>query len=405
MNRPVFNKPLSLVVIMLSLVILLSFADSRHLNILRVPPAPAENGDDGEEKARHASFALRDFYAENGALDDEVERILTLLDERERISQMVMVACGGRGKGFREVEGLLGERLAGSVLFIGQPREDVLVYGDALRNLQTPLLPLFAADGEPSLIHRTIGGMDRFPDAVDIADDDACRDIADAITLNLQELGIHMNFAPVCDFDLTSPAIGRRAFGRDENRVGLMSEAFVSATQARDVAATAKHFPGHGAADGDTHRVLAVVRGTPPEIPVFVRMVDAGVVSVMVGHMEVAGRGLYDSHGRPASLSKTIVTDLLRGELGFRGIVVTDALNMRAVDGSSFPSLDAVEAGCDLILWPRNEERFMNAMLRRISEDTAFREQVFASVRRIVRLKICLGLMNTLDKPATVDDI
>jgi beta-N-acetylhexosaminidase len=64
-----------------------------------------------------------------------------------------------------------------------------------------------------------------------------------------------------------------------------------------------------------------------------------------------------------------------------------------------------VEAGCDLILWPRDDERFMDALLRRISVEAAFRDQVFTSVRRIVRLKICLGLMNTLDKPATVDDI
>jgi beta-N-acetylhexosaminidase len=398
-----------------SLIVLLLFAGSRVSKASRSTllgvGASADAGEDadGEDAPPRLSpgsspqFSLSDYYSDNGALDDAVEEVISSLDERGLISQMVMVACGGGAKGFGEVEQILRNRLAAGVLFMGQTRESVRMEAEALA--ASSLHPLFAVDGEPSLIDRAIMGMERYPMAEEISDEETCREVADSITQNLQELGIQMNFAPVCDFDLTSPVIGSRAFGHDASRVSLLSETFVSATQSRDVAATAKHFPGHGAANGDTHRMLALVRGKPPEIPVFARMVEAGVVSIMVGHMEVAGPGLYNSHGKPASLSRTIVTDLLREEMRFGGIIVSDALNMHAVDGSPFPSMEAVEAGCDLILWPRDEERFMREMMRRVGEDDAFRRRVLESVRRLIRLKVCLGLMNTLDNPSGVDDI
>ena len=114
---------------------------------------------------------------------------------------------------------------------------------------------------------------------------------------------------------------------------------------------------------------------------------------MMVGHLALTNHG-YSTGGRPSTLSSAVVTDFLKNELGFRGIVVTDALNMEPVKQFELPALLAVRAGCDMILMPENEPEFIHGLLAEMKEDEELEKQVMDSVRKIIRLKVCLGLIN-----------
>jgi beta-N-acetylhexosaminidase len=149
------------------------------------------------------------------------------------------------------------------------------------------------------------------------------------------------------------------------------------------------------------------VDGIPPEIPVFQRAIGAGVVSIMIGHIGVNGGGSYDTGGYPSSLSRNMVTGVLKQGFGFEGIVVTDALNMEAVSSFDEPALKALMAGCDMVLMPDDEEGLIDRVRYEIGMDDVFREQIMGSVRKVVRLKYLLGLINDkeLEKAVLVDDI
>lgn len=128
------------------------------------------------------------------------------------------------------------------------------------------------------------------------------------------------------------------------------------------------------------------------ELEVFRSAIDAGVISVMVGHIRVSDND-YSTDGLPSTLSKRIVSDLLRDSLEFRGIIVTDAMNMGALREFPNASLEAVRAGCDLIIMPPDERKLHSQIIELISSDENYKQQVFASVKRILRAKICLGLI------------
>jgi beta-N-acetylhexosaminidase len=201
--------------------------------------------------------------------------------------------------------------------------------------------------------------------------------------------------------------IGNRSFGNEYGTVSRLSEVFISTTQVGHVAATAKHFPGHGSVEGDSHVNLLFLQGDPPEIPVFKHAIDAGVIFIMVGHIGVRGSDHYDTADRPSSLSYTMITRVLKEELGFNGIVITDALNMQAVSSFDSPGLLALQAGSDMVLMPEDEEELVDRIRYEMGANEAFCRQIEDSVRKIVRLKLLLGLINEkeLQKSGLFDDI
>jgi beta-N-acetylhexosaminidase len=319
-------------------------------------------------------FTLEDFYAQNPLLDRATEEIMLTLSNRERISQMVVTSVGERGRTPRQVELLLGYTNMGGVLFLGSPKRRILqitgTFTDIAKRRYT-LLPFFILDGEPSLIAQRIGGADPLPPARRIHNEAECEWVASEISLLLNELGIHINYAPVCDFSINREVIGTRSFGGDEERVWSLAEVFIDTMHKHGIVATVKH--------------------------VFKRSIDEGVISVMVGHVGVHAvsetYGVIDTGGRPATISRDLVSGLLKDRMAFRGIVVTDAMNMESVMGWENPSLQAVRAGCDMVLMPEDEIEFTEVLLEEIQKDISLYEQVSESVRKIVRLKLCLGLV------------
>jgi len=356
------------------------------------------------------SFILEDFYSDNPELDAAVDWIMSVISDKEKIAQMVMTSCGKFGRSFNQVQSLLLQRAAGAVVFQGVTVDDVGKYTVLYRNIaeqHSLLYPFFAVDGEPSLISEKIIGIRNFPSAGSISSIDECRAVAGDIAHTLRDFDIHITFAPVCDFSMNNQVIGSRSFGLDTDNVSSMAAAFVQATQTQGIAATVKHFPGHGTAYGDSHKKLVFVNGIPPEIPVFQNVIDAGVLLVMVGHIGIEDDGMYLTNGLPSTFSEKIIKEVLKGALQFRGIVITDSLNMDAVRTFPEPALTAVRAGCDMVLMPEREMQFINKLYAEMEKNPALKRQVMESVSKIIRLKLCFGLINhkALDKSVMDVDI
>lgn len=220
------------------------------------------------------------------------------------------------------------------------------------------------------------------------------------IASDLLKLGFNLNFAPIADV-LSNPnntAIGKRAFSSDPYIAGEMAAAFVRGSQDAGVIATLKHFPGHGATAADSHNGMAVSDRTLEElrnnefIP-FKTGIDAGADMVMVAHISVPEvTGDYT----PADLSGLMVTQLLREELGFEGVVVTDSQSMSAITDyytSEEAALQALQAGVDIILMPKDLETAVQGIIDAVANGSLTIERIDESVLRILSLKHKYGII------------
>ncbi len=225
-----------------------------------------------------------------------------------------------------------------------------------------------------------------------------------SIGSDLGRLGFNVDFAPVADVDLNSGnELGSRIFSSDPYVVSEMTANVVRGLQDQGVCATLKHFPGLGAADGNTHydnyvhiyRTLDELREA--EFVAFSGGIDAGADFVMVGHQKVSGMG----DDFPADLSYTVVTSLLREELGFQGIAVTDAQQINTIAGvygSGDAAVRSVEAGIDIILMPADLRVAAGALCSAVEDGRITEERIDKSVARILNKKAELGLLNVPDE-------
>jgi beta-N-acetylhexosaminidase len=191
-----------------------------------------------------------------------------------------------------------------------------------------------------------------------------------ALGLDLAAVGINVDLAPSVDVNTAAdnPVIGTRSFGADTGLVARHAAAAVTGLQSAGVAACAKHFPGHGSTSADSHHVLASVDGGLDELrrrdlPPFEAAIEAGVQAIMPGHLRVPGL----TGGLPATWSAAAITGLLRGELGFSGVVISDALEMRAVSkphGVPEAAVRALAAGADLLCLGRDQDEEMYLAVR-----------------------------------------
>ncbi len=209
----------------------------------------------------------------------------------------------------------------------------------------------------------------------------------------LKELGFNLDFAPVSDVaESGSGELGDRVFGSDAQTVGTMVSSLVEGIEGVGVSSCLKHFPGIGSVEGDTHngrvetaRTLEEMRSS--DFLSFKAGIEAGADFVMVSHVTAAA---VDDNSLPSSLSKTIVTDLLRNELGFQGVVITDALDMNAITQyytSEEAAVMAIEAGADMLLMPEDFQAAYDGLLAAVQEGTISEERINESLERIYRVK------------------
>jgi beta-glucosidase len=205
-------------------------------------------------------------------------------------------------------------------------------------------------------------------------------------------VGMNWDYAPVCDLDVEpeNPIIGTRALGGEPERVAELATAWIDACQREGVLACAKHFPGHGRTRGDSHMELPVVEASAEllyatDLVPFRAAIDGGVASVMSAHVAYPA---LDPGGLPATRSRAILTDLLRRELGFDGLVVTDALIMDGAlvgGGETVAAVEALDAGCDLLLYPTDLGAVADAVARALRDGRLDAERVRASLARRAR--------------------
>ena len=213
-------------------------------------------------------------------------------------------------------------------------------------------------------------------------------------------MGVHVDFYPVVDVNVNpaNPVIGIRSFGEDPEFVARMATAYMRGIQAGGMLATAKHFPGHGDTATDTHLDLAVVehprsRLDAVELVPFRAAIAAGVDAVMSSHIRLPA--LDPTEGLPATLSRKVLTGLLRQELGFAGLVFTDSMSMHAISRRFTPeraAAMAVQAGADIVLDPPDPEAALRGIREAVERGEIPREQIDRSAERILSAKARLGL-------------
>jgi len=214
----------------------------------------------------------------------------------------------------------------------------------------------------------------------------------------LKDHGFNTNFAPVADVwsNSANSVIGNRAYSRDFDVAAELVAAAVRGFRESNIVASLKHFPGHGDTSEDSHYTTAYVNKTLDELREseflpFIAGIDAGADMVMTGHLIVP-----EVDELPATLSKVLISDILRGELGFEGIVITDSLAMSAVSrhfSNEFVAVTAVTAGVDILLMPLNVGETISALVAAVESGEIPESRIDESVRRILGLKISLGLI------------
>lgn len=215
-----------------------------------------------------------------------------------------------------------------------------------------------------------------------------------------KRLGVHINFAPVVDINTNpkNPIIGNRSFGEDKENVTQKSIAFMKGMQSAGILANAKHFPGHGDTDTDSHKTLPTIsfskeRIDSIELYPYRRLIREGLSSVMVAHLNVPS--LEERTNFPSSISKTIVTGMLKGQLGFNGLIFTDALNMKGAADFKQPGeidLAAFLAGNDVLLISENIPKAQALLVNAYREEVISEERLEHSVKKILYAKYKIGL-------------
>ncbi len=342
-----------------------------------------------------------------------VARTMKRMTLEEKIGQLVtprfsQAFLGADSDALKEYESLVRERgIGGIILSAGEPYETAILLNRLQRLAKVPLL--ISADLESGTGSK-IGGATLFPPLMSLGaagSESLAYGMGRVTALEARAVGIHQDYAPVVDVNVNpdNPIINTRSIGEDPDYVGRMAVAFVKGAQENGMMATAKHFPGHGDTALDSHRQLPTItadraRLDKVELLPFRKVIEAGVQSVMTAHLAVPA--LESAPDLPATLSPAITAGLLRREMGFKGLIVTDALDMGGVTNAFTPedsSLRALMAGADVILMPPTPVKVIAYLAGAVRSGRVPMARVDESVRRILEAKARLGL----HKNRTVD--
>ena len=342
-----------------------------------------------------------------------VDSTLASMSLAEKVGQVIMAPAYGHYLSTDTdemqdvVAAVTSRHLGGIIMFQGDVYEEAIAINTLQRRARIPLL--VSGDFERGLAMRVRRGT-YFPDAMAIG---ATRNTAyayaagKAIAEEGRAIGVHQNYAPVADINTNplNPVINTRAFSDDPGLVSDMVDAFVRGTNDGGMISTVKHFPGHGGTEIDSHLDLPTVTSSlaglqQVELVPFERAIKAGALSVMVAHLAVPA--IDPTQGLPASLSFPVITGLLKSTLGFRGLVVTDAMEMQGIT-RGFSVSDAVvrsfNAGVDLMLMPGDDDVAVTALMEAVTSGTIPASRLDDAVRKILVAKQWLGL----DTARTVD--
>jgi beta-N-acetylhexosaminidase len=349
------------------------------------------------------------------------EKTLSRMSLEEKVGQMLMVRARAeflnvRNPEFQRLREAVGKyHLGGFGLTVsmqsglpvkGEPYEAAALINALQRSSELPLI--FAADFERGVSMR-LNGATEFPQAMAFGaagDLDYVEQFARITAQESRAIGVEWNWFPVADVNSNpaNPIINTRAFGGDPQQVGELVAAYVRGARSAGMLSTAKHFPGHGDTSADSHLDVARVEGDrrrlqTVELRPFQAAIAAGVDAILVAHLSVPA--LDPDPGHVATNSPSIVDGLLRKELGFRGLVVSDALDMagmmhlyEATNGSpsARAAVDVVKAGNDIVLLPPDLDAAYRGLLQAVRSGELSERRIDASVLRILQAKAAVGL-------------
>ena len=343
-----------------------------------------------------------------------VNNILKKMTVEEKIGQLFIVQAYSTNDTLNEkkVEKLIKKYHAGSLIFMqGNPQKQAELTNKYQAMSKYPLL--VSIDAEWGLDMRLKNAF-RYPWNMTlgaIRDNSLIEKFGEQLGKHCKRLGIHINFAPVVDININpkNPIIGNRSFGENKNNVTDKAIALTRGMQRFGVMANAKHFPGHGDTAADSHHTLPVVnfdmkRLDSLELYPYYRLFDENIGSVMTAHMSIPK--LEPNTKLPSSLSKKITTDLLKKKMGYKGLIITDGLNMKAAAdfaSSKEINLAAILAGNDLLLIPHEVPETMAYFLKAIKDKKLTIKRLNESVRKILKAKYWAGLHNY--KPIKLENL
>ncbi len=332
-----------------------------------------------------------------------VDSVFQSLTPEERIAQLIMVAAYSNRDAAHKQEILnliKNYKIGGLVFFQGGPVRQASLTNAYQKASDVPLL--LAMDAEWGVGMR-LDSTTNFPFQMTlgaIKDDDLVYQMGKEIARQFKRLGMHFNFAPVVDVNnnAQNPVINFRSFGEDKYNVAQKGIAYMKGMQSGHVLSSAKHFPGHGDTDTDSHYALPVIKHSRErldslEIYPFRKIIDAGVDGVMVAHLSIPS--LDDTPNLPSTLSKPIVTGLLKEELGFNGLAVTDAMNMKGVTKGNTPGtvdMKAMLAGNDLLEFTEDVPKAIEEIKKAIETGKLSQEAIDMRCRKVLAAKQWVGL-------------
>ena len=341
---------------------------------------------------------------------DEKYKAMTL---EEKVGQLFIVAAYSNKDAAHEaeIENLVKTEAIGGLIFM----QDLAVKQGELTNRYNKVakIPLLIGmDAEWGLSMR-LKEVKRFPWAMTVGaveDNQIVKEMGNAIGEQANTMGVHFNFAPVVDVNTNpkNPIIGNRSYGSDVQNVADKGINYMLGMKEKSVLASAKHFPGHGDTSTDSHYTTPVLEHDLErlkfiELAPFQKLIDAGVPAIMVAHLSVPA---LDDSGIPTTLSKKVVTDLLKNEMHFKGLIVTDALNMDGVAKKYPPGevdLMAFEAGNDILLFSQDVKTAKQKIIEKINSGEITEERLAESVKKILMAKYFVGLNNS--KPIDTKDL
>ena len=353
----------------------------------------------------------------NSSSENAIGRTIDAMTLDEKIGQLIIAGVEGASPD-RRARRMIAEQHVGGVIFYKDnlvSPEETVVYVNSLRAWnganKAPLM--LSVDQEGGIVSR-LPGLERLPDAVAIGETGQpafAGAVGELLARACTAFGFNLNFAPVLDINSNpdNPVIGPRSFGATPEVVTQMGVAEMKAIRDAGIIPVVKHFPGHGDTAVDSHLELPVVRKGLEQLrnfewQPFAEAIRQGADAVMVAHIlfpQLDGEF-------PSSLSRTIITDQLRGTLGFEGVVMTDDLTMGAIAdhyGIGDAAVQAVEAGSDIVLVAHgydNVDRVVQALKQSVNEGRLTEKRIDESVERILQLKERYRLA---DKPVAIPEL
>lgn len=334
----------------------------------------------------------------------EVDKVISSMSVREKIAQLFIVSFSSNlnDRSTQEALDLIVKEKIGGVIIMNSSLTPGVKMINRLQELsKIPLLVTIDGEWGASMRFDSVLAFPRQMQLGALEEASLIYKMGFFIGEQAKRLGIDLNYAPTIDINSnpSNPVINTRSFGQNRKRVADYGLAYAKGMQDAGVAGSAKHFPGHGDTDTDSHYALPLLsfskeRIDSLELYPFKALIESGIETIMVGHLQIPS---LDSSGRPSSISKKIVSGLLRGELEYGGIIVTDALNMKGVSTYMAPELlplEAYRAGSDLILMPEKVSQALDIMEQAVKRGEISEHSLNVRCRKMLELKRRLGILN-----------